>query len=118
MIRNTNRDTIIAERPWLADSMLWRMRGMLGRRFEDFDAMVFERCGSIHMWFMHMPLDIVFLDREHVVVGLRPNLRPWRMASEWSAATTVELPVGAIAASHTALGDHLDLGHPLRNGKA
>jgi uncharacterized membrane protein (UPF0127 family) len=117
MIRNDTRDTVLAERTWLATGMFFRMRGMLRRQFHDFDAMVFPRCGSIHMWCMHMPLDIVFIDADDRVVGLRPELPPWAMARQRGARTTVELPAGVIAASSTEVGDQLVLSGMLRNGR-
>lgn len=118
MIRNLSRDTVVARHPWLAHSLYWRMRGMLGRRFTGFDAMVFAPCSAIHMIGMHMPLDVLFLDAQGRVLGLRARLRPWRLASHRGARITVELPVGAIAASATAVGDALHLGDLPRGGTA
>jgi uncharacterized membrane protein (UPF0127 family) len=52
---------------------------------------------SVHMFFMHFPIDVVFLDRDHKVVGVRHELRPWRAAGARGAYATLELPVGAAA---------------------
>jgi uncharacterized membrane protein (UPF0127 family) len=109
MIRNITKDTVVAEHPRVAKSILWRMRGMIGRQFDDFDALIFRRNNSIHMFFMKMPLDIIFLDRKGKVVGLRENLQPWRMAMKWGSYSVVELPVGAISKSETAIGDELEV---------
>jgi len=108
MVRNLTRQTVLARTPRLADSFLWRARGMIGRRFTSFDALVFDACGAIHMCFMLIALDVVFVDAEHRVCGLREGLKPWRLASARTAVITVELPVGAIAAAATRLGDQLD----------
>jgi uncharacterized protein len=107
MIVNCTRETVLARQPRVATAAFTRMRGMLGRRFDDFDAMVFPRCNAIHMCFMGMALDVVFVDENGLVVALFPALRPWRFAGAKGASTTLELPVGALADSQTALGDRL-----------
>ena len=112
LLRNTTRGTVVAARARTADTLAWRMRGMLGRKFDGFDALVFGRNNSIHMFFMHMPLDILFLDAKGRVCGLRNRLRPWRLALCRKARTTVELPAGALEASGTRTGDHVAFEDP------
>lgn len=107
MILNQTRQTTIARSLVVARSPWMRARGMLGRDFTKFEAMVFYRAGSIHTCFMGLPLDVVFADRELCVRGLRCDLQPWRLAAVRGAATVIELPVGAIAASGTQVGDQL-----------
>jgi uncharacterized membrane protein (UPF0127 family) len=60
------------------------------------------------MFGMKFPIDIVVLDRNLRVVGVKRDLRPGRIGPLfWGAHSTLELPVGAIAASGTAKGDQL-----------
>jgi uncharacterized membrane protein (UPF0127 family) len=71
---------------------------------------------GIHTFAMRFPIDAVYLDRDRVVVHIQEDLKPWRMAAvRIHAASVLELPVGAIRESSTALGDHVDifLEHPL-----
>lgn len=110
MIRNLTRDVVLAEYAADACSILGCMRGMLGRNFNDtFDAIIFQRHSSIHMWFMHMPLDIVFLDGESRILDIRHTLKPWRMATKFGAKTVVELPAGKLKETNTEVGDQLEL---------
>ena len=109
MIRNLTRETELAACAWVAHTHRWRMRGMIARRFDPFDALIFERTNSIHMLFMRMPLDVVFLDRDNRVTSVREHLRPWRLAADFKARTVIELPAGTIARTATAPGDELDL---------
>ncbi len=109
MIRNATQNTTIADNARVAKSLLWRMRGMIGRSFTGFDALIFHNNNSIHMFCMQMPLDILFLDRDNRVISVRENLKPWRLAAEWKAKTVVELPVGAVARSQTQPGDQLEI---------
>ncbi len=82
----------VADRPWK------RMRGLLGRsRLEPGQGMLFRPAGSIHTMFMRFPLDVVFCDRDLVVVGVERGLRPWRAAGRKGAKVVVELAAGAAA---------------------
>jgi uncharacterized membrane protein (UPF0127 family) len=62
---------------------------------------------SVHMLFMRFPIDVVFLDRNHKVVGVRHELRPWKMAGARGAHSSLELPAGAAASAGIAEGDVL-----------
>ena len=83
---------------------------MIGRDFTDFDAMIFNRCNSIHTMFMKIALDVLFIDRNNAVCGMRRGLQPWhplvRVGGAWAV---IELPSGAIDQSGTELGDLVDL---------
>ena len=61
------------------------------------------------MFFMRFPIDVVFLDRDWRVVGIRHGLRPWRVAGARRAAAALELPAGAAAAAGLEEGDLLAL---------
>ena len=64
----------------LAEGPCERMRGLLGRkRLPVGHAMWFKPCASIHTFFMHFSIDLVFLSRELVVTDVRINVRPWRV---------------------------------------
>ena len=107
MIRNLTRGTVLAEKPKLALAFAWRCRGMIGRRFDGFDALVFPRCWSIHTAFMGMPLDVVFLDRAGTVLRVCEALAPWRLASALTAATVIELPAGRLRTVPVRVADRL-----------
>lgn len=70
---------------------------------------------GIHMLFMRFAIDVVFVakpggaDGTRSVVGLRRALPPWR-GVVWhatGASGVIELPVGAIEASGTTVGDEI-----------
>jgi uncharacterized membrane protein (UPF0127 family) len=46
------------------------------------------------MAFMRFPIDVVFLDRDHRIVKISRELKPWRAASCRRARAVVELPAG------------------------
>ena len=76
------------------------MRGLLGRSgLEPGSGMLIDSAPSVHMFFMRFPIDVVFLDRDRKVVGVRHGLRPWRVAGARGAVAALELPAGAAAAA-------------------
>ena len=112
MICNITRNTTIAATPCQARSWWMRTRGMIGRDFADtgFDAMVFEKCSSLHSCFMTGTLDVIFIDRNSKVVKTAPGFRPWQLLfGGKDAVTAIELPQGQIAATQTQTGDIIDL---------
>jgi uncharacterized membrane protein (UPF0127 family) len=84
------------------------MRGLLGReKLDPGSGMLLTPEPSVHMFFMRFPIDVVFLDRDWKVVGIRHELRPWRVAGEGRAHASLELPAGAAAAAGITEGDVL-----------
>jgi uncharacterized membrane protein (UPF0127 family) len=103
---NIARGVALATELEVATSLAARTKGLLGRRgLPPGSGMLIDPCPSVHTWFMRFPIDVIFLDGHNRVVGLKRNLKPFRMAWSWRGAKTLELPVGTIAATRTLLGD-------------
>ncbi|HRR29534.1 MAG TPA: DUF192 domain-containing protein, partial [Victivallales bacterium] len=118
MIRNLTKKTIIAKKPIIATKFFQRGLGMIGKKFADFDAMIFYNCASIHTMFMTMKIDVIFVDRENRVCEIRKELDPWRpFVSSREAVTVIELPSRAIENSFTEKGDFIDLNAELKEEK-
>ena len=93
---------------WAADRWWSRMRGLLARpplAADASEALLIRPCASVHTVGMGYPLDLVFLDRQGQVVGLRERLRPWRAAACTRAAVTVEFHAGALEQLQPRLGE-------------
>jgi uncharacterized membrane protein (UPF0127 family) len=108
---NRNRGTVVAERCRVARSLRDRTVGLLGTAsLPAGDGLWIERSPSIHMFFMRYAIDAVFVDGDGRVVKVVENLQPWRIVG-WArgARDCLELPVGAVEASGTRLGDELAL---------
>lgn len=110
-VLNLTQNTCIADNARLADTFLSRLVGLLNRRsLEPQEALIITRCQSIHMFFMRFAIDVIFMDRNFVVVGVAPNIKPFRLSPLFiSAYYAVEIPTGIISASHTRPGDQLKL---------
>jgi uncharacterized membrane protein (UPF0127 family) len=96
-----------------ARSMATRMKGLLGRRSLDEGEGLAFREKSIHMLFMRMSLDVVFLDADLRVVKVVEGLRPWRLSGARAARFVVETASGQIARHDLRVGDHLSVEPPL-----
>ncbi|MCX5705565.1 MAG: DUF192 domain-containing protein [Candidatus Omnitrophica bacterium] len=109
MIINKTKDTTLADVVIYADNPLKRMKGLLGRRsLGASEAMVIKPCNAIHTFFMRFSIDVLFVNKDFKVVKVIPNMPTFRLSPIcFSSQFVVELPVGAIQATHTALGDEL-----------
>ena len=109
-VRRTADGAVVCERCEIPESAFGRARGLLGRdRLEPGEGMLIDRAGSVHMFFMRFPIDVVFLDRDREVVGVRQGLRPWRVAGARRAVAALELPAGTAAKAGIEVGEELVL---------
>lgn len=80
---NLARGDVLAHTVYLADNYWLRLRGLMGHPpLADGEALWIAPCQQVHTCFMPVPLDLVFLDREGMVLRVVRGLRPWRI-SPW-----------------------------------
>lgn len=110
-VLNATRGAALAERCGEARSFFARGRGLMGHPgLAPGEGLLIDPCSSVHSFFMRFPIDVVFADKAHTVVGLTHAMAPNRpYAGAWRARYVVELPAGTIAATGTQLGDLLSL---------
>jgi uncharacterized membrane protein (UPF0127 family) len=91
--------------------MLRRMRGLMGRRtLDNGEGMLLAPCNGIHMFFMRVPLDVVFLNRHNQVVCTVSGLPIGALVPRIpGAVSVVEVPVGTVCESGTTVGDLLSI---------
>jgi uncharacterized membrane protein (UPF0127 family) len=101
---------VVCGRCTLADRPLARLRGLLGREGLDAgEGLLLRPASSVHTFFMRFPIDVVFLDRSLVVLGIHDTIDPWRTASQRGAKVVLELPAGESSRRGLAVGDQLTL---------
>jgi uncharacterized membrane protein (UPF0127 family) len=110
MLVGTNEAQPIARHLEAAFTSADRRRGLLGRTSLGPDcALIIAPCWSVHTFFMRFTIDVVFVSEGGTVVSIRPRLTPWRLAADWGADATIELPEGVIERANIRAGDSLRL---------
>ena len=100
----------VCERCVVADSVLPRMRGLLGRsELPPGEGILLRPAPSVHMFFMRFSIDVVFLDRDLRVVRVAADVGPWRLRWGKGARQVLELAAGEAAARGIEVGDRLTL---------
>lgn len=112
---NLTRGSTLANRLEVADSLWARFMGLMGRTsLEPGAGLWLSGTNGIHMFFMRFAIDAVFLGRAGPD-GARPVLATRRAMQPWvglvplirGADGCLELPVGTIDDSGTAMGDRV-----------
>jgi hypothetical protein len=108
-VYNTTKETFLAFRVTIADSMLGRLVGLLGRRSLAPDSGVWiVPANAVHTIGMLFSFDLVLVDKHFRVVGLKEMVRPFKVIwPNFRAESVIELPAHAIFRSKTEVGDQL-----------
>ena len=115
--RNLERGTILAERLETASSLWGKFMGLMGRAsLPPGGGLWLPASNGIHMRFMRFPIDAVFVSRPdgagvRTVRSVHPGLRAWTgiVPLVRGADGVLELPVGTIDATRTAVGDRVEI---------
>lgn len=105
--RNSRNGKVLSENVAVADSLLARMRGLIGRPEPGAgESLWIKPCRGIHTIGMKFPIDVLFLDAKNTVVRIRENIPPNRCsAMAFRARTVLELPAGIVSVTNTRVGD-------------
>jgi uncharacterized membrane protein (UPF0127 family) len=108
-IYNQTKETFLAFRVKVADSVVSRLVGLLGKRSLEPDSGVWiVPANSIHTIGMLFTFDLVLIDKDFTVVGLRELVRPFKLTRpNFRAESVIELPAHTIFKSRTEIGDRL-----------
>ena len=108
-VYNKSKETFLAFRVKIADSIMGRLIGLLGRTSLQPDSGVWiVPANSVHTIGMMFSFDLVLIDKNFKVVGLRELLRPFTFTWPKAGAESVlELPAHSIFRSRTQIGDQL-----------
>jgi uncharacterized protein len=106
---NVTRASTIASAVRVADNFFTRFRGLLwSPPLLPGEGLWIKPCNQIHMFGMAYAIDVIFLDKDLRVVATVADIRPGQLSKFYaSAKSCIELPVGVIAQSATAVGDQL-----------
>jgi uncharacterized protein len=108
-VYNKTKETFLAFRVKVADSILSRLIGLLGKRSLKPDSGVWiVPANAIHTMGMLFTFDLLLIDKNFKVVGVRELIKPFRVTRpNFRAESVLELPAHAIFKSRTEVGDQL-----------
>jgi uncharacterized membrane protein (UPF0127 family) len=110
---NRTRTRYLATDLMIASTHWTRFRGLMATdssRFARGQGLWINPSHGIHTFAMRFPIDAVYLDRERFVIHIEEGLKPWRMAAvRVRASSVIELPIGMVQESLTAIGDQVDV---------
>lgn len=112
-IYNKTRETFVATEAMIADGYFSRLVGLLGKTRK------WARPGrglwivpshGVHTIGMLFPLDLVFLDRNKVVVHTEEHVSPFRISRvSLQAYSVLELPPHTVFRTGTQVGDQIEI---------
>jgi uncharacterized protein len=108
-VENVSRGVTLVEHGRVAKDPWARLKGLIGvRELPAGDGMLISPCRSIHCMFMSIPIDVLYVSKDHCVVGIDHSVAPWRIGSlHRGVQYVIELPAGTAKTSRTILGDRL-----------
>lgn len=110
-IYNRTKESFLAFRVKVADTIWKRLTGLLGKRSlgPDCGLWIFP-ANAIHTVGMLFKIDVVLIDKDFRVVGTRELLSPFRLVPpNLRAESVIELSAHTIFKSGTEIGDQLEI---------
>lgn len=108
-IQNLSNQNPIATEIKLANNFFSRLKGLLGTEpLKLQEGLLISPCQQIHTHFMNYPVDVIFLDKNMLVLDIVHDMKPWKISKYYKNAYYVlELQVGR--ASNINLLDKLSI---------
>ena len=100
----------MADRAEVADTSAKRRTGLLKHTgLAPGEGLWIVPCEGVHTFAMKFTIDVLFLNRKHKILKIRPNMVRRRIALSLLAHSVLELPAGTLAETGTERGDQLEL---------
>ena len=113
-IHSLRNQACVAHQCFIADSFFSRLRGLIGTKsLSEGEGLFLSHCNDIHMWFMSIPIDVVFVkkksDTVFQITSIHPHVKPWKFIPirDSQADQTLELALHTIERCHLQKGDLL-----------
>ncbi len=109
-VRNVTRRVELGQKVRVASSLFDRAVGLLTTSsVKPGEGLWISPCKSIHTFFMHYPIDVLFIDKAGKILHQK-TYSPWKM-SGWHAQSqgALELSAGTINRTRTQVGDQIEM---------
>lgn len=110
-IKNLTKKTVISRNGRICYDALSKFIGLMFSSKQN-RSLIFkfkkEKIIALHMLFVFYPIDVLFLDKNKIVVDKKENFRPFTFyKSRKNAMYAVEMPNGVIDKTKTKIGDKI-----------
>ncbi len=110
LIRNATKKKIIANNAKLCNDIFSKLIGLMFSKNNKKNALILkfaeEKIISLHMFFVFYPIDVIFLNKNKIIVDKKENFKPFTFyKSRKKAMYAVELPNGTVKQTKTRIGD-------------
>jgi len=111
MLKNITNNEEICKNLIVADSFLKRFKGLMFTKELSADSSMYIcPCGQIHTFFMNYNIDVLYLDKNNIILAMDENVRPGKVGKRVKgAAAVIELPGGKIKESNIKVGQAIKI---------
>ena len=111
LIKNITKNKILVANSTLCDDIFSKFMGLMFS-IKQKKSLIFqfkkEQKIYLHMLFVFYPIDVLFLDKNKIVVDRKENFKPFSFyISKKKALYAIELPSGTIKRTKTEIGDKI-----------
>lgn len=112
LVKNLTKKKVIADDARLCDDNFSKFMGLMMSKNQN-KSLIFkfskEKIISLHMFFVFYCIDVLFLDKNKIVVDKKENFNPFTLyISKKKSMYAVELPDGIIKKTKTKIGDEIE----------
>jgi len=109
-IKNTTKKIMLAKNAKLCESIFSRTWGLM---FSKPRSLIFifkkEKIIPLHMFFVFYPIDVLFLDKNNVVIEIKEHFAPFSFYNPKNKSKyIIELPKSTIKETKTKKGDKIE----------
>ncbi len=111
LVKNTTKKTLLAENAKACKNIFSKSLGLMFSK--KITPLIFsfekEKIIPLHMFFVFYPIDVLFLNKNKIVVEIKKNLGPFSFYTPKNKSMfIIELPQGAIDKTKTEVGDKIE----------
>jgi uncharacterized membrane protein (UPF0127 family) len=112
-LKNTTKNVEVSKNVIVANSFFKRLKGlMFTKEFPQDSTMYISPCRQIHTFFMNYAIDVLYLDKDNVILDVDENIKPGRIGKKVKGTVSVvELPANKIRKLNMEIGHSVQVSH-------
>lgn len=101
---------VILKNVLIYDTFFKRLHGLMFKKSFPMDGVLLVPCKQIHTFFMAFPIDVIFLNKEGIVLDALPSIEPGKVSKLYKSCQKVlELPSKSIFKHNIETGNLLEI---------